>query len=106
MVGSAQVRQGTALLQHGSVLLDDDQRMVGAVSRGAPATDQSVSLSQALERPIGWAEVASAVRRTIARAWRLAPPSDALIAEVLGRALGQADRFRSAAWTWAGTATG
>ncbi len=30
VVGSAQVREGDALLQHGSILLEDDQRVVGS----------------------------------------------------------------------------
>ena len=103
VVGSAQVRQGTALLQHGSVLLDDDQEMVGAVSRGAAATDNSIPLSRALGRRIEWDEVSSAVRRTVGQAWGIVPSGDGATAELLDRALAQSDRFRSDTWTWAGT---
>ncbi|MBW7932298.1 MAG: octanoyltransferase [Gemmatimonadaceae bacterium] len=35
LVGSAQVRQDGALLQHGSILLDDDQGMIAGFARGA-----------------------------------------------------------------------
>ena len=38
VIGSAQLRENGALLQHGSILLGDDQRMVGAVTRGAVPT--------------------------------------------------------------------
>ena len=37
VVGSAQLRQGGALLQHGSILLADDQAVVSAVTRGDAA---------------------------------------------------------------------
>lgn len=103
VIGSAQVRQGSALLQHGSVLLGDDQGMIAAVSRGTAATDHSVPLSRALTRPVSWADVASAIRDAAHRRWRVLPPESGA-SEVLRHALRHADRFRSDAWTWAGTA--
>ena len=86
VIGSAQVRQGSALLQHGSVLLGD-------------ATDYSVPLSRALARPVSWADVASAIRDAAHRRWRVLPPESG-VSGVLQHALRHADRFRSEAWTW------
>lgn len=60
LVGSAQVRRGTALLQHGSVLLDGSQDMVAAVSR-RPAVSGEITLAAVLGRPVRFEEVAAAV---------------------------------------------
>jgi lipoate-protein ligase A len=59
VIGSAQVRRGTAFLQHGSILLDGSKEMVNATT-----------LRQVLGRPVTFAEVTAA----IAAAWAdLAP---------------------------------
>jgi lipoate-protein ligase A len=60
VIGSAQVRQGTAFLQHGSILLDGSQDMIGAVSR-QPSAVRATSLSEVLGRWIGFPEVAEAI---------------------------------------------
>ena len=52
VVGSAQVRQGGALLQHGSILLGDDQRLVGTVTLGEAPDDGSAPLEELLGREI------------------------------------------------------
>ena len=103
-VGSAQLRQGAALLQHGSVLLDDDQATVGAVSRTAPPPDGSVPLSRALGRTIGWDEAARSVAQAAGRRWTVSPHA-AASAPILERAVTLANRFRSPEWTWAGSAS-
>lgn len=105
VVGSAQLRQGAALLQHGSVLLDDDQAVVAAVTRSHPAPDGSAPLNRLLDRPATWTDAAEAVVEAAGRRWgggvRRGPPRS-----VLDRATFHADRFRSAEWTWSGAATG
>jgi lipoate-protein ligase A len=105
VVGSAQLRQGTALLQHGSVLLDDDQAVVAAVTRSHPAPDGSAPLNRLLDRPATWTDAAEAVVEAAGRRWgggvRRSPPRC-----MLDRATLHADRFRSAEWTWSGTANG
>lgn len=103
VVGSAQLRQGAAFLQHGSVLLEDDQAMVGRVTRGTAPPDLSAPLSRYLGRPPRWAEVAEAVAAAAGARWgsaaeRVPPP-----ASLLQRAVRRGGRFRSAEWTWAGT---
>src|SRR6478672_10463504 len=50
LVGSAQVRENGALLQHGSILIEDDQALIAQVSLTPPATDAipAATLSAAL----------------------------------------------------------
>lgn len=63
VIGSAQVRQGRAFLQHGSILVAGSQDQVSALSRRSQAgtAGGATTLSAALGRPIAFAEVAAAV---------------------------------------------
>lgn len=68
VVGSAQVRLGSAFLQHGAILLDGSQAMVRRVSRETGNEKREpgngggeTTLSAALGRPVSFAEVAEAV---------------------------------------------
>ena len=68
LVGSAQVRQGRALLQHGSILLGGSQDMIAAVSSQPSAISHHTSdvrgattLSAVLGRAVTFQEVANAV---------------------------------------------
>lgn len=90
LVGSAQVRQGAALLQHGSILVAGSQDIVDVVSREPSGTGGATTLAQVLGRPVSFDEVASA----IVDAWwdtvsRTARPPDGLTAA-----------FRDPAWLW------
>src|SRR5206468_5183091 len=60
VVGSAQVRRGTAFLQHGSILLDGSQDVVRAVSH-QPSAVSETTLAKELGRPVMFAEVADAI---------------------------------------------
>src|SRR5437763_83891 len=65
VIGSAQVRQGGALLQHGSILLDGSQEILTAVRRKPQAaSDGATTLSAALGRPVTFDEVADAIVAT------------------------------------------
>jgi lipoate-protein ligase A len=88
VVGSAQVRQGGALLQHGSILLDGSQDVIGAVSH-QPSAVAATSLSAVLGRPVGFNEVAEA----IVAAW--GTPFT-----VLHRPAPSGTVFSDASWTW------
>lgn len=59
IIGSAQKRMGTGFLQHGSLPLDHDERLLKSVSllREDAAEIRMTSLSEALGRPVefGWA---------------------------------------------------
>jgi lipoate-protein ligase A len=64
LVGSAQVRRGTAFLQHGSILLDGSQAMVNAFSRQPSVVSGGTTLRQVLGRAVTFAEVTAAIVAT------------------------------------------
>jgi lipoate-protein ligase A len=95
VIGSAQVRQGAAFLQHGSILLGGSQDLVARVSRDRASTANATTLSEALGRRVEFGEVATAIERTWlegqetwARHARPAFPPSRLPA------------FSDPAWTW------
>lgn len=102
VVGSAQLRRGAAFLQHGSVLLEDDQAMVARVTRGTAPPDRSAPLSRYLGRPARWAEVAEAVAAVAGTRWGRSVEPVGAPAALLEGAMRHGERFRSAEWTWAG----
>ena len=62
LVGSAQVREDGAFLQHGSILVDDDQSRVGALSAVAiPLAAPAATLREALGRAPSLHEMADAL---------------------------------------------
>ena len=61
LIGSAQVRQGNAFLQHGSILLDGSQEMVRVASRQSSVVSGETTLSAALGRPVAFEEVVEAI---------------------------------------------
>lgn len=100
VVGSAQLRERGALLQHGTILLDGDQRAVALVTRGDAPPVGAGGLALALGRTPEPAAVAEAIAAAAAARWpgrwqRVAgdqgPVADAAPLEA---------RFRSAEWTW------
>jgi lipoate-protein ligase A len=103
VAGSAQLREHGALLQHGSILLGDDQAMVALVTRGEAPLDRSAPLGRLLGRPVAWIDAAEAVARTAAERWGEPRERVDTCASVLERARAFAARFRSPAWTWSGT---
>jgi lipoate-protein ligase A len=62
LVGSAQWRHDGALLQHGSILVHDDQALVGRLSRPASnGTPAAATLAEALGREPSRADVAESI---------------------------------------------
>lgn len=61
LVGSAQLRQGQAFLQHGSVLLEDDQRLLAELTLGSAPPGLEITLHQAGSRTVAFGDVAQAV---------------------------------------------
>jgi lipoate-protein ligase A len=99
IVGSAQMRQRSALLQHGSILLEDDQAVVRRVLRGEPAEgDQPTGPLSGLGVPADdlIASIIDAAASAWDGGWREAPPADGL----LEQAARHYPRFRSGEWTW------
>lgn len=100
LVGSAQVREDGALLQHGSMLVDDDQRLVADLSaHPIPAPPAPATLRAVLGRAPVPADVADAMFAAVRTAQPNASalePTDAL------QALHDAARARyaDADWTW------
>ena len=99
VVGSAQFRQGTALLQHGSLLLHGDQGVVASVTRGATPVSGDGALSTLLDREVGFLEAAEAVARA-AQAWSGAWSVLDDAGQFLATAEMYEGRFRSPRWTW------
>jgi lipoate-protein ligase A len=99
VIGSAQLQQGDAFLQHGSLLLEDSQDMVHGVTRGSPPDSQDRPLASILGRELSFAEAAGAVQATVA-AW--APQWQPWTGEALLTSAAQAHErhFRSPEWTW------
>ena len=104
VVGSAQLREDGALLQHGSILLSNDQAMVARITRGAAPADRSAPLARVLGRPVGWEEAARAVARAAAERWGAPSARRTDAADIVEHARASGSRFRSPEWTWeAGT---
>jgi lipoate-protein ligase A len=108
VVGSAQMRQGAALLQHGSMLLEDDQRVVESVTIGSAAGGTGAPLNRVLGRAVSFDEAAAAVAQAMREAWpgrwneTSAAMPDALsdTAALAARVAHHERRFRDAGWTW------
>ena len=97
VVGSAQLRQGGAFLQHGSILLADNQGLVLGVTRSV----LTAPLSQRSANPFRSQEIAGAITEAAESRW----PGDWNRVLDSGPVLRAASSFyphyRSAAWTWA-----
>lgn len=101
LVGSAQVREDEAFLQHGSILIDDDQTRVSELSVvPIPRAEPAATLREALGRAPSLHEVAEslfdAVRgRADAGACQLTLDVDVMLAAEAAQA-----RYRDDLWTW------
>jgi lipoate-protein ligase A len=100
VVGSAQLRERGALLQHGTILLSGDQRKVAEVTRGQVPADLAGGLPPAPDRCPDPAAVAEAIATAAASCWpgrwSRAAGDDGPVAD----AARFEPRFRSPAWTW------
>jgi lipoate-protein ligase A len=101
VLGSAQRRGTGALLQHGSLLLEDDQSLVRALhlTAGSEGPAPEAPLSAAVGRRIAFEEAAHAVAATVSLTGvpllgREGPN------EILGRAARHYDTYRSEQLTW------
>jgi lipoate-protein ligase A len=101
VVGSAQLRQGTALLQHGSILLHDDQHRVTALQRGATQGHRTEGDWTGPLSSLRTADLADAVADSARLRWggTGSLSMDPLL--IVQEASCYHDRFRSDAWTWA-----
>ena len=101
LVGSAQWRRDGALLQHGSILVHDDQPLIPRLMR-APAAPipEAATLADALRREPSLDEVGEALADALAEATDARPcafqPDDVLLRDVSRLSSG----YRDDAWTW------
>ena len=95
LVGSAQVRERGAFLQHGSILLEDGQDLVTRVTRGAVAAPAATSLGRLLKRRVGFQEVADAIAAEAKTTW--AGSWEQHKAGCTGEDIA---RFEDSEWTW------
>jgi hypothetical protein len=100
VVGSAQLRRGTALLQHGSILLHNDQHRVTALQLG---TSGSARPAGACSQPLGQldtGDLAEAVASSARLHWGGTGAAAFDPDQIIHEATCYHGRFRSDAWTW------
>lgn len=100
VIGSAQLRQGDAFLQHGSLLLEDDQFLVHDLTQAASPSTYHPPAAHSLGRPVGFHEAALAVTQAAQSCWGEFLPDFELGALVPRLTDRHAPRFRSPEWTW------
>ena len=100
VVGSAQVRLGDGMLQHGSLLLDDDQSRIVALTRGQAPAGREIPLNRVLATPVSFEDASAAVAAAARRAWPGEWQHLAATTQILERAQTHVARFSSDDWTW------
>jgi lipoate-protein ligase A len=102
VIGSAQLRRDNALLQHGSILLTDEQHRISELLRDAASvTPSGDRLTDGSGRTLQASEVANAIAGAASLRWPDMRDSLEETGAVLRAATQYFPRFRSAAWTWA-----
>jgi lipoate-protein ligase A len=97
LVGSAQYRHDGALLQHGSILVSDDQSALATLA-GAEPSAPPATLEQSLGRTPEPSELHDALRQALARDG-IEP--EALAADELAQSIARHARtFEDPQWTW------
>ena len=104
LVGSAQWRDNGALLQHGSILVDDDQSSLSALAATAAREEiESIPAPATLHALLGRApdveEVADAMFRAV-RSLEDEGASELAEDEIREEALGRVPHFLDEGWTW------
>lgn len=108
VIGSAQVRRGGALLQHGAILLEADVARQAGVLQPPPGMTTAqlaamlaprlISLSAAAGRPVTAAELAVALRAGFEEAWGLPLEESTLTAGEQERVHALREKYASAEW--------
>ena len=96
LVGSAQFRENGTLLQHGSVLVDDDQALASALLIGpAPAPPPPATLHALLGRAPSLDEVTGALCEVLTGAEPMKMDS-----ALMDATRSASERYRDPEWTW------
>ena len=100
LVGSAQVRVGTSLLQHGSVILSGDQSALARLAGGAGDPSPPATLESVIG-PVAWGDVAEALvaglSLALGGAWQQGEVTP--LEEARAHRL-ETDHYAPDAWTW------
>ncbi|MBA3317386.1 MAG: hypothetical protein H0T50_04765 [Gemmatimonadales bacterium] len=99
-VGSAQLREGRGLLQHGSILLTGRQTILQDITLDHVPPDRAGPLGDSIGRCPDIGEVAGAVALAAATRWGGEWEQPAASAALLAEAAGHEVRFSSPTWTW------
>jgi lipoate-protein ligase A len=100
VIGSAQVRRGNAFLQHGSIILEDDQPQLDALVAGPALPSRAVGLAELIPGGASWDRVAGAIADTARSRWMMPAAAAARPEALAEQARALAPRFRSDEWTW------
>ncbi|MEP6551091.1 MAG: hypothetical protein ABJB95_07900, partial [Gemmatimonadales bacterium] len=103
LVGSAQWRDEGALLQHGSILVDDDQSSLPSLASAAQSAGESIARPATLRALLGRAPDAGEVAFAMFEAVRSLEDPDAKEldeAEIRDAALERVPQFLDEDWTW------
>lgn len=99
LVGSAQYQENGAILQHGSILLHDDQPLLQELTGGSAAGTSAASVAGALGREAAPSEVAEALADAVSH--RTGAPVVTLDGEEMHAAAEEhVYTFRDPLWTW------
>jgi lipoate-protein ligase A len=100
IVGSAQLRRGTAFLQHGSILLDGDQGLVAQLRRNPAAADEAPGTTRWKSHRTA-PEVANRIAEFAAFQWPVDWERVTSADQLLHAASSHYPQFQSSTWTWA-----
>jgi lipoate-protein ligase A len=103
LVGSAQWRENGALLQHGSILVADDQSSLPEYSASPRDTGESIPAPATLRALLGRAPEAEEVASALFNAVRTLEDPEAcelVESEIRGEALERVAHFLDEDWTW------
>jgi len=101
LVGSAQLREHDAYLQHGSILVHDDQAQVQELAaEPLPVVAPAATLFETLGRDVSAGEVAEVLFAKVRTSWDPSAAPLAIDEATLADMEGARARFASASWTW------
>lgn len=101
LVGSAQLREHGALLQHGSILVDDDQDLASLVlAEPAPSPPEAATLRGCLGRAPEGSEMLAALCQALSESGEGEAEPLCVEPSLLARAALARSRFTEDAWTW------
>jgi lipoate-protein ligase A len=102
LIGSAQWRDGEALLQHGSLLLHNDQSIVEELRIGGPGSVEvpASGLADLLDPLPGPADIADALIGAFARELEMEATREDLSPDEAQNARAIQDKYSDDTWTW------